>query len=172
AQCRADCSDRWSRNVHSVNGPRAHQTPGHDAFRLTCKAPQAAYRRSRMSRHPVHLDVETSHAGLIQVRQRIAQAASEAGRNVADITLVAVSKTFGAAAIEPVIAAGQRVFGENRVQECKAKWPELSARHPGVMLHLIGPLQSNKASEAVALFDCIQSLERAKLARETAAESP
>jgi pyridoxal phosphate enzyme (YggS family) len=123
-----------------------------------------------MSRHPVHLDVETSHAGLIQVRQRIAQAASEAGRNAADITLVAVSKTFGAAAIEPVIAAGQRVFGENRVQECKAKWPELSARHPGVMLHLIGPLQSNKASEAVALFDCIQSLDREKLARVLADE--
>jgi pyridoxal phosphate enzyme (YggS family) len=123
-----------------------------------------------MSRHPAHLDVETSHAGLIKVRQRIAQAASEAGRNVADITLVAVSKTFGAAAIEPVIAAGQRVFGENRVQESKAKWPELRACHSGIALHLIGPLQSNKVAEAVALFDCIQSLDREKLARLLAEE--
>ena len=76
-----------------------------------------------MSRHPAHLDVETSHPGLAQVRQRIAKAADEAGRSAADITLVAVSKTFEASAIEPVIEAGQRIFGENRVQESKAKWP-------------------------------------------------
>jgi PLP dependent protein len=123
-----------------------------------------------MSRHPAHLDVETSHAGLAEVSQRIAQAASDAGRHASDITLVAVSKTFGAAAIEPVIAAGQRVFGENRIQESKAKWPELRARHSGIVLHLIGPLQSNKAAEAVALFDCIQSLDREKLARVLADE--
>src|SRR4051794_3697322 len=110
-----------------------------------------------MSRHPAHLDIETCHSGLTQVRQRIAQAATDAGRNAADVTLVAVSKTFGAEAIEPVIAAGQRAFGENRVQESKAKWPELRARHSGIALHLIGPLQSNKAAEAVALFDCIQT---------------
>jgi PLP dependent protein len=123
-----------------------------------------------MSRHPAHLDVETPHPGLIQVRQRIAQAAIDAGRNAADITLVAVSKTFSATAIEPVITAGQHIFGENRVQESKAKWPELRARHSGIVLHLIGPLQSNKASEAVALFDCIQSLDREKLARVLADE--
>ena len=123
-----------------------------------------------MSRHPAYLDVETAHAGLSLVRRRIADAAAEAGRALADITLVAVSKTFDAAAIEPVIDAGQRVFGENRVQESKAKWPELRARHSGIKLHLIGPLQSNKAQEAVALFDCIQSLDREKLARVLAEE--
>jgi pyridoxal phosphate enzyme (YggS family) len=123
-----------------------------------------------MSRHPPDLDVETSHAALTQVRQRIAQAAIDAGRDAAEIILVAVSKTFSAAAIEPVIAAGQRVFGENRVQEGKAKWPELRTRHDGIVLHLIGPLQSNKASEAVALFDGIHSLDREKLARVLAEE--
>jgi pyridoxal phosphate enzyme (YggS family) len=123
-----------------------------------------------MSRHPAHLDVENAHPGLDLVRRRIAKAADEAGRAASDITLVAVSKTFGAAAIEPVIAAGQRVFGENRVQESKAKWPDLKARHDGIALHLIGPLQSNKAAEAVALFDCIQSLDREKLARVLADE--
>jgi pyridoxal phosphate enzyme (YggS family) len=123
-----------------------------------------------MSRHPAHLDIETCHSGLTQVRQRIAQAATDAGRNAADVTLVAVSKTFGAEAIEPVIAAGQRAFGENRVQESKAKWPELRGRHSGIALHLIGPLQSNKAAEAVALFDCIQTLDREKLARVLADE--
>jgi len=104
------------------------------------------------------------------VRQRIASAAIEAGRLPQDITLVAVSKTFEASAIEPVIAAGQRIFGENRVQESKAKWPALKARFPDIKLHLIGPLQSNKAAEAVALFDCIQSLDREKLARVLADE--
>lgn len=123
-----------------------------------------------MSRHPAYLDVDPAHPGLAQVRQRIANAAAEAGRPVADITLVAVSKTFEPAAIEPVIAAGQRVFGENRVQESKAKWPELKSRQDGIILHLIGPLQSNKAQEAVALFDCIQSLDREKLARMLADE--
>lgn len=123
-----------------------------------------------MSRHPAHLDAEADHAGLTQVRQRIADAAAEAGRRAQDITLVAVSKTFEAAAIEPVIAAGQRVFGENRVQESKAKWPELKSRTGNIKLHLIGPLQSNKVQEAVALFDCIQSLDREKLARVLADE--
>jgi pyridoxal phosphate enzyme (YggS family) len=123
-----------------------------------------------MSRHPAQHDVETSHTGLTLVRQRISQAAVAAGRDARDITLVAVSKTFEPAAIEPVITAGQRVFGENRVQESKAKWPELRARHSGTLLHLIGPLQSNKAAEAVALFDCIQTLDREKLARVLADE--
>lgn len=123
-----------------------------------------------MSHHPAHLDVASTHPGLAEVRRRIAAAAAEAGRDVADITLVAVSKTFDAAAIEPVLASGQRVFGENRVQESKAKWPELKSRYGGIILHLIGPLQSNKAGEAVALFDCIQSLDREKLARVLADE--
>src|SRR5262249_14456082 len=79
-------------------------------------------------------------------------------------------KTFGAAAIEPVIAAGQRVFGENRVQEAKAKWPALKERHPGIELHLVGPLQSNKAKEAVALFDAIHSVDRPSLAETLAKE--
>jgi pyridoxal phosphate enzyme (YggS family) len=86
------------------------------------------------------------------------------------VTLVAISKTFGADAIEPVIAAGQRVFGENRVQEAKAKWPALQARHPGIELHLVGPLQSNKAKEAVALFDAIHSVDRPSLAAALAKE--
>jgi pyridoxal phosphate enzyme (YggS family) len=86
------------------------------------------------------------------------------------VTLVAVSKTFAADAVAPVIAAGQRVFGENRVQEAKAKWPELKARHPDVALHLIGPLQSNKAKEAVALFDAIHSVDRPSLCAALARE--
>lgn len=123
-----------------------------------------------MTRHPAYLDVDAAHPGLTQVRQRIASAAIEAGRRPEDVTLVAVSKTFEASAIEPVIAAGQRVFGENRVQESKGKWPALKSRIPGIKLHLIGPLQSNKAAEAVALFDCIQTLDREKLARVLADE--
>ena len=86
------------------------------------------------------------------------------------MTLVAVSKTYQAEAIEPVIAAGQRVFGENRVQEAKAKWPPLLAKHPGIALHLIGPLQSNKAKEAVALFDAIHSVDRPSLCEALAKE--
>ena len=83
---------------------------------------------------------------------------------------MAVSKTFGAEAIEPVIASGQRVFGENRVQEAKAKWPVLTAKYPGIELHLVGSLQSNKAKEAVALFDAIHSVDRASVAEALAKE--
>jgi pyridoxal phosphate enzyme (YggS family) len=101
---------------------------------------------------------------LAEVGARIAAAAARAGRDPADITLVAVSKTFGAEDIAPVIAAGQRAFGENRVQEAEAKWPALRARHTDLELHLIGPLQTNKAREAVALFDAIHSLDRDRLA--------
>src|SRR3954454_17796188 len=103
------------------------------------------------------------HEGLARVRDEIAAACGEAKRDVASVTLVAVSKTFAADAIEPVIAAGQVVFGENRVQEAKGKWPALKVAHPGVKLHLIGSLQSNKAREAVALFDAIHSLDRPSL---------
>jgi hypothetical protein len=102
--------------------------------------------------------------GLSKVRVEIARACRDAGRDPASVTLVAVSKTFGAGAVEPVIAAGQRVFGENRVQEAKAKWPPLLAGHPGTELHLVGALQSNKAKDAVKLFDAIHSVDRASLA--------
>ena len=103
-------------------------------------------------------------AGIAAVRDAMARACRDAGRDPATVTLVAVSKTFDAGAIEPVIAAGQAVFGENRVQEAKAKWPALVARHPGLELHLVGSLQSNKARDAVAMFDAIHSLDRASLA--------
>jgi hypothetical protein len=109
-------------------------------------------------------------AGLTHVRAEIVRACKDAGRHPASVTLVAVSKTFPAEAIEPVIEAGQRVFGENRVQEAKAKWPPLIEKHAGVALHLIGPLQSNKAKEAVALFDAIHSVDRASLCEALAKE--
>ena len=109
-------------------------------------------------------------ARLAEVGRRIAAACVAAGRDPAGVTLVAVSKTFAAEAIAPVIAAGQRVFGENRVQEAKAKWPALQAEHPGLALHLIGPLQSNKAKDAVALFDAIHSVDRASLCAALAKE--
>jgi PLP dependent protein len=105
----------------------------------------------------------TATSGLDRVRAEIARACRDAGRDVREVTLVAVSKTFAADTIEPVIAAGQRVFGENRVQEAKSKWPPLLAKHPGLTLHLIGPLQSNKAKDAVALFDAIHSVDRPSL---------
>lgn len=102
---------------------------------------------------------------LEEVRGHIAKAEREAGRPAGSVQLVTVSKTFDAAAIRPAIAAGQRVFGENRVQESQGKWPELRAEIAGLELHLIGPLQSNKASEAVALFDVIETVDREKIAR-------
>jgi pyridoxal phosphate enzyme (YggS family) len=103
-----------------------------------------------------------------EVKAAIAAACREARRDPASVTLVAVSKTFGVDAIAPVIAAGQRVFGENRVQEAKAKWQPLKAANPDLELHMIGPLQSNKAREAVELFDVIHSLDRMSLAAELA----
>jgi pyridoxal phosphate enzyme (YggS family) len=98
------------------------------------------------------------------VRDRIVAAAAAAGRRAEDIRLVAVSKMHGAAAITAALAAGQRRFGENRVQEAQAKYPGLKAAHADLELHLIGPLQTNKAKEAVALFDVIETLDRPKLA--------
>jgi PLP dependent protein len=98
--------------------------------------------------------------GLAAVESDIVRACRDAGRDRSSLTLIAVSKTFDAGAISPVIEAGQRVFGENRVQEAKGKWPDLMAANPGIALHLIGPLQSNKAKEAVALFDAIHSVDR------------
>lgn len=104
------------------------------------------------------------------MRTRIARAAADCGRDPAGVALVAVSKTYGADAIAPVIAAGQRIFGENRVQEAKTKWPALKAATPGLALHLIGPLQSNKAREALELFDVIETVDRPKIAETLAAE--
>jgi hypothetical protein len=112
----------------------------------------------------------TIETPLARVRGEIAQACTEARRDPASVTLVAISKTFGPEAIEPVIAEDQRVFGENRVQEAKAKWPALKARHPGIELHLVGSLQSNKAKDAVALFDAIHSVDRPSLAEALARE--
>ena len=102
-------------------------------------------------------------ASLAEVREGIAAAAREAGRAAKEVTLITVSKTVEAERIEPVLAAGQRHFGENRVQEAAAKWPDLQRVNPNVTLHLIGPLQTNKVREAVALFDVIHSLDRPKL---------
>ena len=104
------------------------------------------------------------------VKDEIERACREAGREAGSVTLIAVSKTFGVEAIGPVLAAGQRAFGENRVQEAKAKWPELRAESSGVELHLVGPLQSNKAKEAVALFDAIHTVDRPKIAQALAEE--
>ncbi|RUZ78554.1 YggS family pyridoxal phosphate-dependent enzyme [Mesorhizobium sp. M7A.F.Ca.US.006.01.1.1] len=104
------------------------------------------------------------------VKAKIAAAEREAGREAGAVTLVAVSKTFDTADIRPVIEAGQRVFGENRVQEAQAKWPDLKDAFPDIELHLIGPLQSNKAKEAVALFDVIETVDREKIAAELAKE--
>lgn len=100
---------------------------------------------------------------LAEVRSRIDQAARIARRRPDEITLIAVSKTHDAEAIEPLITAGQTVFGENRVQEAEAKWPQFREQHQGIALHLVGLLQSNKAEEAVRLFDCIHSLDRPSL---------
>jgi PLP dependent protein len=108
--------------------------------------------------------------GLSAVEENIARACREARRDRSSVTLVAVSKTFSADAIVPVIEAGQRTFGENRVQEAKTKWPSLLSTYPGIALHLIGPLQSNKAREAVALFDAIHSLDRPSLCESLAKE--
>ena len=117
------------------------------------------------------MDATTTPAErLAAVQAEIAAACREAGRDPASVTLVAIAKTFGPEAIEPVLAAGQRAFGENRVQEAKAKWPPLQARHPGVELHLVGPLQSNKAKEAVALFDAIHAVDRPSLCQALAKE--
>ena len=107
---------------------------------------------------------------LENIRERIAVAARRAGRKPDDVALIAVSKTFGEENIVPVIEAGQLRFGENRVQEAKAKWPALRNSHSAIELHLIGPLQSNKASDAVALFDAIHSVDRPKIARVLAEE--
>jgi pyridoxal phosphate enzyme (YggS family) len=113
----------------------------------------------------------TARERLAEVIGEIEAACRTARRDPGSVTLVAISKTFGADAVEPVIAAGQRAFGENRVQEAKQKWPALKERHPGIELHLVGQLQSNKAREAVALFDAIHSVDRPSLAEALAKEA-
>lgn len=105
------------------------------------------------------------------VKANITRAEKEAGRAGGAVTLVAVSKTFAADDIRPVIEAGQRIFGENRVQEAQTKWPALREEFPDLELHLIGPLQSNKTKEAVALFDVIETVDREKIAAELAKET-
>ncbi|MGE0500716.1 MAG: YggS family pyridoxal phosphate-dependent enzyme [Rhizobiaceae bacterium] len=108
--------------------------------------------------------------GLAEVKARIARAEANAGRDAGSVTLVAVTKTFDAEDVRPVLDAGHRVFGENRVQEAEAKWPALTADFPDLELRLIGPLQSNKARSAVALFDVIETVDREKIAAELAKE--
>jgi pyridoxal phosphate enzyme (YggS family) len=110
------------------------------------------------------------HEGLKSILNGVTQAAQQAGRGPGSVTLIAVSKTFDGPGIIPVIEAGQRVFGENRVQEAKAKWPALKMRWPDLELHLIGPLQSNKAADAVQLFDVIHTVDRPRIAAAIAAE--
>src|SRR3954447_5939047 len=118
---------------------------------------------------PLATGSDSAHA-LAAVEQEILRACSQARRDRAEVTLIAVSKTFGPEMILPIIVAGQRVFGENRVQEAKAKWPALMSERPGIALHLIGPLQSNKAKEAVALFDAIHSVDRPSICEALARE--
>ncbi len=113
---------------------------------------------------------EDSAVHLGAVTQRIAAAEKAANRSGGSVTLIAVSKTYFAPEIEPVLVAGHRCFGENRVQEAKGKWPDLRQLYPHIELHLIGPLQSNKAKEAVQLFDCIHTIDRPKIAQAIATE--
>ncbi len=122
------------------------------------------------SGHPDSGSCNDVLARLAQVRRRIAAAAEAAGRRAQDVTLVTITKSFSADVIAPVIEAGLRVFGENRVQEAAGKWPGLKERWPDIELHLVGPLQTNKAADAVALFDCIETLDRPKLAGALATE--
>ena len=115
-------------------------------------------------------DRDALAAALERVRAAMAAACQEAGRDARAVTLIAVSKTVGPAALEAALDAGHRIFGENRVQEAKAKWPALRARYPDIELHLIGPLQSNKVKEAVGLFDVIHTVDRPRLSAALAAE--
>ncbi len=110
------------------------------------------------------------HRALQEVRTRIESAAQAVGREASEVTLIAVSKTFGAEDILPVLRAGQTAFGENRVQEAAGKWPALRSSAPKLELHLIGPLQSNKAADAVRLFGAIHTIDRPRIAQAVAAE--
>jgi len=109
-------------------------------------------------------------ANIAEIRTRITVAARDAGREPKDVTLIAISKSQPVARVEAALAAGQRVFGENRIQEASVRWPPLKQHYPDIELHFVGPLQTNKAADAVALFDVIHSLDRPKLARRLAEE--
>jgi pyridoxal phosphate enzyme (YggS family) len=115
-------------------------------------------------------DSEATRVRLADVLRRVSAAAKAAGRDPASVQLVAVSKTFGPEPIAAALEAGHHIFGENRVQEARAKWPALRARYPGIELHLVGALQSNKARDAVELFDAIHSIDRPRIAEAVAAE--
>lgn len=133
----------------------------------------SAYRPAEKRKTTVPTNPERAETIVRQwrvVRDDIDRSARDVGRDPTDVTLVAVSKTFPAEDIELLIRAGQRVFGENRVQEARGKWPALKAAHPGLELHLIGPLQSNKAREAVELFDVIETVDRPRIAAALAEE--
>jgi pyridoxal phosphate enzyme (YggS family) len=145
-----------ARNLGDVDRPR------HREAQLQA-APPPCYRRRAMTEAAIA-------RALADIRSRIAVAACESGRAPDDVTLVAVAKTYGADVVRAAIDAGQRVFGENRVQEAQQKFPALKAAFPDLELHLIGPLQTNKTRDAVRLFDVIQTVDRAKLARELAKE--
>jgi pyridoxal phosphate enzyme (YggS family) len=119
---------------------------------------------------PEHPEFLTSLESWQKVKAEIARAAVSCGRSAGEVALVCVTKTHPVEAIRPLLAAGQRIFGENRVQEAQAKWPALRAEFPDLELHLIGPLQSNKVEAAVELFDVIETLDRPKLAQALAAE--
>ena len=123
-----------------------------------------------MTQTPPPTNSASLHERIEAVRTKISAAAKRTGRDPELVKLIAVSKTFDAARIEPVIEAGMRVFGENRVQEAQGKWPGLKARYQDIELHLIGPLQSNKARDAVELFDCIHTIDRPRIALAIAAE--
>lgn len=116
------------------------------------------------------MSASTAVTQLEDVLSGIREAEADHGREAGSVCLVAVSKTFDAEDIRPVLDAGQRVFGENRVQEAMGKWPQLRTEYSGIELHLIGPLQSNKAKEAVATFDVIHTIDREKIARALKAE--
>ena len=129
---------------------------------------------TRRNRTPAVTDIETApddvSVRLAAVAARVAMAARDVGRDPASVSLVAVSKTHAAEVVAPALVAGHRAFGENRVQEARGKWPALRDRYPGVELHLIGPLQSNKAREAAELFDVIETVDRPRIAEALAAE--
>ena len=145
--------------------PKGVAHPKHLSLSLAIRASAALVSLAMSTPHHI-----PAADGLKTVRTQIDAAARDAGRDPADVTLVAVSKTFPGDAIIPVLENGQRVFGENRVQETQQKWPALRTRFPDAQVHLIGPLQTNKAREAVSMFDAIHSLDRPKLARVLAEE--
>lgn len=118
----------------------------------------------------IERDSHLANAPLNDIRNKIEKSAKIADRKQSDIALIAVSKTRGSDEIRPLLAAGHRVFGENRVQEAAGKWPALKVEYPDIELHMIGQLQSNKAAEAVALFDCIHSVDRLSLIKALAKE--